>query len=338
MIREAISRLMKEGNNLTSEDSRGVAEEIMSGEATPSQISAFITALALRGETAQNIAGFVRVMREKATPIEAPEGVPILDTCGTGGDSAGTFNISTASALVCAAAGVKVAKHGNRGVSSKCGSADVLEALGLKIDASPEKSAKCLKDLNFCFLFAPVYHKAMKYAIGPRREIGIRTIFNLIGPLSNPAKADCQIIGVFDPDLAPLFAETLRDLGARRALLVHGDNGLDELSLVSGSSVVELTGDGEILNYSVKPEDFELERCELKDLAGGDAARNAGIVKEIFQGEKGAKTDAVLLNAGAGLYVAGRSDTIKEGIHLAGQTIHSGAPLSLLEKLQKATN
>ena len=338
MIRDAIRKLADGENQLTEEESRNVAEEIMSGEASQAQIASFITALRLCGEKVGNVVGFVKVMREKATPVRVPEGVPILDTCGTGGDGAGTFNISTVSALVCAAAGVKVAKHGNRGVSSACGSADVLEALGVKIDASPEVSARCLDELNFCFLFAPVYHKAMKYAVAPRREIGIRTIFNLIGPLSNPAGATCQVIGVFDPELCALFAETLKDLGTRRALVVHGSAGLDEISLVSASTITELGAGGAIHTYGVDPSDFDMDTCEMNDLMGGDAEQNAEIINDIFAGEKGPRTNASLLNAGAGLYVAGKCDSILEGIHLARKTIESGAPAKLLEKLKQATN
>ncbi len=337
MIKEAIAKLVSE-ELLTEEESRRVAEEIMSGEATPCQIASLITALRLRGETVENIVGFVRVMRQKATPIKVPEGVPILDTCGTGGDDSGTFNISTTSALVCAAAGVKVAKHGNRGVSSPCGSADVLDALGVKIDVSPEVSERCLRELNFCFLFAPLYHKAMKYAIQPRRELGIRTIFNLIGPLSNPAGATCQVIGVFDPELLELFAKTLRDLGTQRALIVHGSVGLDEFSLVSASTVTELGADGSIETYPVDPSDFDLESCEISDLVGADTQTNANIIEDILGGAQGPKTDTALLNAGAGLYIAGKSDSILDGIQLARETIKSGAALKLLNDLRKATN
>jgi len=337
MIKEAIGKLVS-GEQLTGEESQRIAEEIMSGEATPSQIASFITALRMRGETVENIVGFVRVMREKATPLRVPEGVPILDTCGTGGDGSGSFNISTTSALICAAAGVKVAKHGNRGVSSACGSADVLEALGIKIDAPPEVSERCLEELNFCFLFAPLYHKAMKHAIGPRREIGIRTIFNLIGPLSNPAKATCQVIGVFDPRLCELFARTLCDLGTKRALIVHGSAGLDEISLVSASTIAELRADGAIDVYPVDPSDFDMECCEVSDIVGGKAEQNAEIIRDILSGTEGQRTDAALLNAGAGLYIAGKADSILEGIQIARDTVSSGAPARLIEDLAAFTN
>lgn len=337
MIREAIGKLIV-NEPVTREETEQVAREIMSGEATPAQISSFITALRMRREKVEHISAFVKIMREKATPIEVPENVPILDTCGTGGDGAGTFNISTTSALICAAAGVKVAKHGNRGVSSQCGSADVLEALGIKIDISPEVSARCLEKYNFCFLFAPLYHKAMKYAIGPRREIGIRTIFNLIGPLSNPAKANCQVVGVFDENLLPLFAKTLRDLGTSRAVVVHGSSGLDEFSLISATLIYELGADGSIDEYTVEPSDYELKACETGDIAGGDAEENAAMIHDIFDGKQGPRTDAALLNAGAGLYVAGKSDSIYEGILLGRKTIESGAPKELLENLKSFTN
>ena len=332
MIKESIAKLVS-GDLLSEEESRKVAEEIMSGEATPGQIASFITALRIRGETVETIVGFVRVMREKATPIKVPEGVPILDTCGTGGDGSQTFNISTTSALICAAAGVKVAKHGNRGVSSTCGSADVLEALGMKIDAPPEVSERCLLELNFCFLFAPLYHTAMKYAIGPRREIGIRTIFNLIGPLSNPAKAGCQVIGVFDHRLVELFAHTLRDLGSQRALIVHGSDGLDELSLVSASTIAELHADGTIDVYPVDPTDYDMESCEISDLVGGGPEQNTEIIRDILSGTEGPRTNAALLNAGAGLYIAGKAGSIIEGIDIARATVASGAPARLIKDL-----
>jgi len=334
MIREAIAKLFME-KLLTEEESRQVAEEIMSGEATPAQIASFITTLRMRGETVENILGFVRVMREKAMPLSVPEGVPILDTCGTGGDGAGTFNISTTAALICAAAGVKVAKHGNRGVSSICGSADVVEALGIKIDMTPEMSAQCFAEYNFCFLFAPLYHKAMKHAIGPRREIGIRTIFNLIGPLSNPAGATCQVIGVFAPELVELFARTLAGLGTKRAIVVHGSAGLDEISLVSDSTVAELSPDGSIKVYPVKPNDFNMPKYRLLDMLGGNAQENAKIIEKILCGLEGARTDAALLNAGAGLYVAEKCNSILEGINLARKTVSSGAAFALLENLRK---
>ncbi len=337
MIKEAIARLFTE-EPLSEAESKHVAEEIMSGEATPAQIASFITALRMKGETVENILGFVRVMREKATPIAVPEGVPILDTCGTGGDGSGTFNISTAAALICAAGGVKVAKHGNRGVSSKCGSADVLEALGIKIDIPPEASARILDELNFCFLFAPLYHKAMKYAIGPRREIAIRTIFNLIGPLSNPAKATCQVVGVFNTNLVETFARTLAGLGTRRALVAHGSAGMDELSLVSASAIAELKTDGSIDFYPVEPGELGSKSCDIWDLVGGDASQNAAIIEGIFKGAKSPKTDAALLNAGAGLYIADKCDSIKEGIQLAREIINSGAPIKLIAGLREMTN
>lgn len=339
MIRQSIARLTKDDfERLNEQETRKVAEEIMSGEATPSQISSFITALRIRGERVENIVGFVRVMREMATPLKVPENVEILDTCGTGGDGSNTFNISTVSALICASAGVKVAKHGNRGVSSSCGSADVLEKLGVRIDISPEKSAECLEKYNFCFLFAPVYHKAMKYAVVPRKEIGIRTIFNLIGPLSNPAGATCQVIGVFDESLLDLFAETLKNLGAHRAIVVHGSAGLDELSLLSASTIAELGADGRIEMYPVEPADYDMETCEINDLVGGGAEENARIVHNIFEGKGGHKMNAALLNAGAGLYISGKSDSIYEGVLLARETVESGKPAALVEKLRDFTN
>lgn len=337
MIKEAISKIANSEETLTEAEAQAVAEEIMSGAATPSQIASFITALRIRGENVDHITGFVKVMRAKATPFPAAFSEPVLDTCGTGGDSSGTFNISTAAALVCAAAGVKVAKHGNRGVSSKCGSADVLDALGIRINIPPEISARCLKELNFCFLFAPVYHQAMKHAIGPRLEIGIRTIFNLVGPLSNPAGATCQVLGVYDRHLMELFAQTLARVGVQRAMIVHGAAGLDEISAASATLVMELCADGSIDEYTVQPSDFEMRPCELWDLLGGDAAVNARLICEIFSGSEGPRTNAVLMNAGAGLYISGKADSLMGGVALARETIHSGSPLQLIERLHEMT-
>jgi anthranilate phosphoribosyltransferase len=337
MIREAISRLVA-GENISEDDSRQVAHEIMSGDATPTQIASFITALRIRGETVENIVGFARTMREKSTKIGIPAGEIILDTCGTGGDGVGTFNISTVAALIAAGAGIRVAKHGNRSVSSRCGSADVFERLGVKIDAPVEVSESCLREIGICFLFAPLFHPAMKFAVQPRREIGIRTIFNLVGPLSNPAQATHQLLGVYEPSLTEVFAHVLRSLGTRSALVVHGHDGLDEITTTSPTRVTELREDGTLRTYDIAPEEFGLQRATSHDLLGGDAEGNAGIVESILRGEGGFKADAALLNAGAALYIAGKASSIRDGIELARDSIESGSALSTLDALRRRTS
>ncbi|MCX8035683.1 MAG: anthranilate phosphoribosyltransferase [Candidatus Sumerlaeia bacterium] len=338
MIREAIGQLVA-GDELTGEAARAVALEILSGEATPCQIASFLTALRIRGHTAAHVLGFVQAMREKATRIAAPEGV-ILDTCGTGGDDLGTFNISTTAMFLAAGAGVRVAKHGNRAMSSRCGSADVLTALGVKIDCSPALSERCLHELGVCFLFAPLYHTAMKHAVQPRREIGHRTIFNLAGPLCNPAGATHQLIGVYDAPLGSMFAEVLRMLGCRRALIVHGADGLDEISVTAPTELTELR-DGKIRAWTVTPRDLGFKHtAALADLrAAEDAAGNAAITLAILRGEEtGPRAEVALANAGAALYVAEQADTLCEGIELARKALASGAALAKLDALRQMTN
>ena len=338
MIREAIGRLVS-GEAVTGDEAHQVALEILTGEATPCQVASFLTALRVRGEKPEHVAGFVRVMRDKAARIERPKGV-VLDTCGTGGDEIGTFNVSTAAAFVAAGAGVVVAKHGNRAMSSRCGSADVLTALGVKIDCPHAVAERCLHEIGICFLFAPSYHPAMKYAGQPRREIGHRTIFNMAGPLSNPAGATHQLIGVYDGSLCRLFATVLRELGSERALIVHGSDGLDEISTTDVTELTELK-DGEIRSWSVTPKDLGLEKpAELEDLlAAEDAQGNADILVAILKGEEtGPKADFVLVNAGAAIYVAGGAATIREGIEAARRVVASGAAYAKLERLREMTN
>lgn len=306
---------------------------IMSGEATPSQIGGFITGLRMKGETIDEIAGAAAVMRQKATPIEPvlENGKLLIDTCGTGGDSSGTFNISTASALVAAGGGAIVAKHGNRSISSRCGSADVLEALGVTIDIPPGRVAQCIETVGIGFLFAPGLHGAMKHAIGPRRELGIRTIFNILGPLTNPAGAGAQLLGVYDPNLCMVMAEVLKSLGSVRAMVVHG-SGLDEIS-TSGTTDIAMLEDGVVSRRKIAPEDLGVERANRNDLAGGDAERNAAIIRDIFSGAAGPKRDVVVVNSAASLVVAGIAADIKDGIEKASDSIDSGTAAGKLEEL-----
>lgn len=338
MIKEVIADLVA-GNDLTGEAAHSVAVEILSGEATACQIASFLTALRIRGERVEHVVGFVRAMREKATRITPPPGV-VLDTCGTGGDAKGTFNVSTAAALIAAGAGVRVAKHGNRAMSSHCGSADVLTALGVKIDCSPALSERSLREVGICFLFAPAYHSAMKHAGVPRREIAHRTIFNMAGPLSNPAGATHQLIGVYDRALCRMFAEVLRELGSERALIVHSYDGLDEISTCAPTDLTELR-DGEIRSWSVTPADLGMDQpASLQDLlAADDPALNAEIVAAILQGqETGPKADIALVNAGAAICVAGMAETLRDGIELARRAIKSGAAFQKLEGMKQISN
>lgn len=334
MIKECIAKLA-EGRNLTRDEAFGSMLEIMNGEATPAQIAAYITALRIRGETADIIAGSAAAMREKYTAILAPTDI-VVDTCGTGGDGAHTFNISTAAAFVAAGAGVVVAKHGNRGVTSQCGSADVLAALGVNIEISPALMSNCLTRFGIAFLFAPLLHPAMKYAIGPRREIGIRTIFNILGPLSNPAGARYGVLGVYHRDMVPVLAEAAAKLGAVRLFVVHGLEGLDEISTVGPSRVAEVK-DGLVTTYQIQPEDFGLKRAKPEDLKGGDPAMNANIIRAILNGEQGPKRDIVLLNAAAAIVAGGRASDLQEGLALAARSVDSGMARAKLEQLIAAT-
>lgn len=332
MIREAINKLVNR-ENLSQEESSMAMNEIMSGEATPAQISSFITALRMKGETIDEITGCAKVMREKVMPIKTDADY-VVDTCGTGGDNSHTFNISTISALVAAGAGVRIAKHGNRAVSSDCGSADVLKALGVNIDADADKVSKCIDEVGIGFLFAPLLHPAMKYAIAPRREIGIRTIFNILGPLTNPASAKGQVLGVYDEKLTEPLAYVLKNLGSEHVFVVHGADGLDEMTITDKTFVSELKG-GMVHTYTIAPEDFGIHKADRSELIGGTIDDNAKIVLNILNGEKGAKRDIVLLNAGTAIVAGGKASDIKEGIYLAEESIDSGKALQKLEMLIK---
>ena len=334
MIKEAINLLVG-GIHLAEAEMAECMKEIMEGRSTDAQIGSFLTALRLKGETVDEITGAARIMRDKAARIAAPDGV--LDTCGTGGDMSHTFNISTTVALVVAAAGVPVAKHGNKAVSSKSGSADVLEALGVKIDLAPDKVEKCLFATGFGFLFAPLFHPAMKYAIGPRREMGIRTIFNILGPITNPAGARRQILGVFSGKLTETLAAVLGNLGAEDAMVVHGEDGLDEITVTDGTRVSRFS-QGRVENLILSPEDFGISRGRRDDLVGGDSKENAALTLRILHGEKGSKRDIVLINTAAALMVAGRSNDIKTAFAHAQETIDSGSAAKKLEEIKKVSN
>jgi anthranilate phosphoribosyltransferase len=334
MIAAAISKLVGQ-QDLAEEEAAQAMRQIMEGGATPAQIAAFLVALRLKGETIDEVTGCARVMREKASHIQAPD-PQVIDTCGTGGDGAHTFNISTTAAFVVAGAGMPVAKHGNRSVSSRCGSADVLQALGVAIELSPEVAEKCLAEVGMTFLFAPLFHSAMKYAIGPRREIGVRTIFNILGPLTNPAGARRQLLGVYARELTEPLARVLGNLGSVHALVVHGADGLDEITTTGETYVAELH-DGQISCYTISPEQFGLPRAPLTALAGGDAQYNAHLTQAILQGDKGPPRDVVLLNAAAGLVVADAAPDLKVGLELAAQSVDSGAALRKLHQLQRFT-
>lgn len=334
MIQEAIKKLIV-GNNLLEQEAIDSMNMIMEGNATPAQIGSFITALRIKGETVEEITGCAKVMRDKADRFESQLDY-FIDIVGTGGDGSNSFNISTASAIVTAAAGIPVAKHGNRSVSSLTGSADVLEALGVNIMLTSEQAKKCLEDINICFMFAPVFHKSMKYAAGPRKELGIRTIFNVLGPLTNPAGAKGQVMGVFDCKLTETMARVLLKLGTERAMVVHGMDGMDEITITTSTLVSEVK-DGKVLSYEIKPEDFGIKACSKSDLKGGDAKVNSDIIVSIFNGEKGPKRDIVLLNSAAALYVGKKVHSLKDGIELAGELIDTGKASKKLEQLVSYT-
>jgi len=348
MIKEAIAKVV-DRQDLDELEMIEAMNEIMGGEATAAQIGAFITALRMKGETIPEIVGAAKVMRSRATPIQVGDVVDIdrddinidretiLDTCGTGGSGTLSFNISTTVALVVAACGGKVAKHGNRSVSSSCGSADVLEKLGVKLDVSPAQVSACIDDIGVGFLFAPALHGAMKHAIGPRREIGIRTIFNILGPLTNPAGADRQVLGVFREDLVEPLAKVLLSLGCRRGFVVHGSDGMDEITLTGPTLVAAINGDA-IELQTIEPESFGFQRCPLSDLQGGDAGQNAAIVLDILGGGSGPKRDVVLLNAGYALVASGLADSVAAGIELARAAIDSGRAKETLDALVRKTN
>lgn len=335
-IQEAI-RTVIAGNSLTIEESVDVFSEIMSGTATDAQISALIVGLRIKGESAEEITGAASVMRQKATHILPKNLDFVIDTCGTGGDGANTFNISTATAFVAAGAGAVVAKHGNRSVSSKCGSADVLETLGVKLNISPESMTKCLEETGISFLFAPSLHKAMKYAINPRKEIGVRTIFNVLGPLTNPALAPSQLLGVFSPDLTETLATVLKNMKTHKAYVVYGFDSLDEISISAATRVSEVNN-GEVNSYTIEPEQFGLKKASLASIEGGDAAFNSEIIKRILNGETGPTRDIVLLNSAFAIAASGISQSPDEGFTVAKESIDSGKALQKLKELVEFTN
>ena len=329
MIQEAISSVVS-GRDLSQEEASQVMEEIMTGEATPAQFGAFVTALRLKGETTEEIAGMARVMREKALHVQSDS--DLVDTCGTGGDGSHTINVSTIAAFVTAGAGLKVAKHGNRAMTSACGSADVLEAAGVKIDLGPQGVERCIREVGIGFMFAPTFHPAMRFAGPPRREIGIRTVFNILGPLTNPAGARSQVLGVADGALGEKMAIALRRLGCQHALVVHGEDGLDEVSIAAPSQIWELK-DGDIYNFAVAPEDLGLPRASREAIRGGSAEENAASMERALSGERGPHRDVALLNAAAALVAGDAARDLGQGVALASQAIDSGRAMAKLRAL-----
>jgi anthranilate phosphoribosyltransferase len=330
MIKEAIDYLVS-GRSLTFEQAAGVMEEIMSGQATPAQLAAFVTALRIKVETVDEIAGLASVMRAKAIPV--PVTFPVVDTCGTGGDNSSSFNISTAAAFVAAGAGLKVAKHGNRAMSSRCGSADVLESLGVKIDLGAESVAECLEKVGIGFMFAPTFHPAMKYAAAPRREIGIRTVFNILGPLTNPARAEYQVIGVPNKELGEKIARTLHRLGTKHSMVVHGTDGMDEISISERSLVWDVNERGISPPCEVHPEDFGFEMANLSEIRGGTPEDNTEMLRHILSGERGPGRDVVVMNAAAALVAGNRASDLREGSRIAEEVIGSGRAQAKLDEL-----
>ena len=332
-ISEAIEQLLG-GTPLTREQARDVMDQVMAGEATPVQVAGVLIALRAKGETVEEMAGFVDSMRAHATPLELPAGT--IDTCGTGGDRAGTFNISTAAALVAAGAGIPVAKHGNRAASSRCGSADVLEALGVDITLGAEGVRRCIDVAGMGFCFAPTFHPAMRHAGPARRELGVRTVFNVLGPLANPGRVRRQALGVGAPTLAPLMVQVLQDLGHERALVFYGEDGLDELTTTAPSRVFQLT-DGRVTEYEVDPKDLGLGRSQAADLKGGTPAENAALLRQVLEGERGPRRDVVLLNAAAAVLAAGRCEAWPEAISVASESLDSGRARQVLDRLVEAS-
>ena len=342
MILDALHRLANHRQSLSRDEARAVMTEVLTGQCTDAQIAALLVALHMKGETVEEIVGFAEAIRAAAIPLDlyqnrtldvsGTERDALVDTCGTGGDTSGTFNISTATAFVVAGAGVRVAKHGNRSVTSKCGSADVMEALGVNINLPPARIATCLEEVGIAFLFAPAMHSAMKYVQPARRELRLRTVFNLLGPLTNPARATCQVVGVYSADLVEKLAEALSMLGLHRALVVHGSDGLDEITITGPTRVGEVR-EGQVRTYEVTPEELGLQRATLEDISGGDAALNATLIRDVLAGKKSARRDVVLLNAAAALVAAGRADHLRDAVPLAVQGIDSGAALNKLEAL-----
>lgn len=337
VLTAAIETLIQ-GEDLAEDDAAAVLEQVMSGETSDVQTAAFLTALRAKGESVSEITGLARTMREFSTRV-ALDDHDLVDTCGTGGDKSGTFNISTTAAFVAAGAGARVAKHGNRSATSKCGSADVLEALGVDVELSADAVAECIESVGIGFMFAPMHHQAMKYVVPVRMELGVRTIFNFLGPLTNPAGAHYQLIGVADIDYLEVMAESLKLLGCRHGMVVHGEDGLDEISISGKTAVAEVrAGEEHIRVYSVKPEDFGLERLgDSSVLSGGDARVNAAITRRILEGETGGRRDIVLLNAAAALAVAGIAESVAAGVEIAAGSIDNGAALQKLEALIETT-
>jgi anthranilate phosphoribosyltransferase len=334
MITETINQLIT-GKDLTQSEAAETMDEIMDGEATPSQISGFLVALRIKGETVEEIAGLATTMRQKALSVPI-DGNKLIDTCGTGGDNSGSLNISTAAALVAAGAGVSVAKHGNRSMTSSCGSADVLEELGVSVDLGPEGVARSIKESGMGFMFAQTFHPAMRYVAPIRRELGVRTVFNILGPLTNPAGAKAQVLGVADPTLLEKMAQVLKLLGSHHALVIHGNDGLDEFSLSGPTMVAELKN-GEVSTYSIDAHDYGLARAPNSALVGGNAQRNAALLLEVLQGVPGPHRDAVIINAGAALLVSGTTTDLQQGINLAADVIDSGKARSSLDELIRIT-
>ena len=332
MIKEAIETVVN-GRSLTFEQAAAVMEEIMIGETTPAQFAAFATALRIKGETVDEIAGLASVMQAKATPVQVTS--PVVDTCGTGGDGSSSFNISTTAAFIVAGAGLKVAKHGNRAMSSRCGSADVLEALGVKIELGAEAVAQCLETIGIGFMFAPIFHPAMKYAASPRREIGIRTVFNILGPLTNPAKAKFQVIGVPSKELGERIASVLHRLGTEHSLVVHGTDGIDEISISEKSLVWDINKNGVSPSYGVLPEDLGFMKASMTQVRGGTARQNARILRGILNGEVGVRRNTVIMNAAAALVAGNKASDLKEGTCIAEKALDSGQALAKLDELIK---
>jgi anthranilate phosphoribosyltransferase len=345
-ITEAIKKAV-EREDLSVEEAESVLEQIMSGQCSDAQIGSLLTALRMKGETVAELTGFARVMRRKAAAVRPHSLVAaemggtdreaLIDTCGTGGDISGSFNVSTATAFVVSGAGIRVAKHGNRSVSSQCGSADVVEALGIRIEISPERIGRCIDEVGIGFLHAPLLHEAMKYVAVARRQMGIRTIFNMLGPLTNPARANTQVIGVYGERLTDMLAEVLRSLGSTRALVVHGSDGLDEITISGESKITELYNN-ELKRYTVRPEDFGINRASLAEIRGGDAKENARIILDVLEGKPGPRRDIVLLNAAAALVASSKAGDFGEGVKMAAEAIDSGRAMERLNRLIEFTN
>lgn len=335
IIKQALEFVLDK-QDLTNQQMQEAMNCIMQGEATSAQIAGFIVALRMKGETVDELTAAAQVMRNLSSKVSI-NASPLVDTCGTGGDGQKTFNISTASSIVAASAGVKIAKHGNRSVSSKSGSADVLEALGVKLELSPEQIATCVEQVGIGFMFAPMHHSCMKHAVGPRKELGVRTLFNLLGPLTNPASAQRQVLGVFDERWLEPLANVLKSLGTQHALVVHAEDGLDEISIASATSICELN-QGEIKSYQINPSDFDLSTVSIADIQVENVEQSAEIIKAIFNGQQGAAADIVSLNAGAAIYVSGKADSLNAGVQLAKQQLTSNAAQQTLAQLVDFTN